>query len=77
MRSKSRLCKQLQPSTSQHNLGEILSHEVAWKNAVDAYKKAIALESKNSWTYHNLGYALLQLQQWQSAAEYFTQAISL
>ncbi len=64
-------------AAAYHELGEALSHQKQWSQAVTAYRQAIELKADFSWSYNNLGYALIQLERWSEALPIYQQAIAL
>ncbi len=60
-----------------NNLGAILFSEGRLDQAIDVFKKAIALDKKFALAYSNLGGALLKRGNFDEAIQYLDQAISL
>ncbi len=60
-----------------HKLGEILSLQKSWQEAVDAYCKAININPNFAFSYHKLGEALKELGGYREAVEAYKSAIKL
>jgi tetratricopeptide (TPR) repeat protein len=60
-----------------HKLGEILSLQKSWQEAIDAYCQAVKINPNFSWAYHKLGEALTQLKCHREAVEAYKIAIKL
>ncbi|MEG3911080.1 tetratricopeptide repeat protein [Microcoleus sp. w2-18bC1] len=60
-----------------HNLGNSLQESGRFDEAVAAYKKAIELNPKFSWSYHSLGDVWLKLAKWEEAVAAYKKAVEL
>ncbi|MEG4587393.1 tetratricopeptide repeat protein [Microcoleus sp. MOSTC5] len=60
-----------------HNLGNSLQESGRFDEAVAAYKQAIELNPKFSWSYHSLGDVLLKLEKWEEAVAAYKKAVEL
>ena len=59
----------LSPNQAQtyHKLGEVLSLQKSWQEAVDAYRKAVKINPNLALAYQKLGDALVKLENWDDA----------
>ncbi|MEG4346628.1 tetratricopeptide repeat protein [Microcoleus sp. A003_D6] len=60
-----------------HNLGNSLQESGRFDEAVAAYKKAVELNPRFSWSYHSLGDVLLKLEKWEEAVAAYKKAVEL
>ncbi len=60
-----------------HKQGEILQQQGDWKGAIAAYRQAIQLNSKFSWSCHNLGDCCRKMGDWQGAIVAYRRSIQL
>jgi tetratricopeptide (TPR) repeat protein len=67
----------LNPALSHYNLGLALAKKGKLEEAINAYQKAIDIDSKLAKAYHSLGEVFSQKEQWQEAIEVYQKAIDI
>ncbi|MGC9525061.1 MAG: tetratricopeptide repeat protein, partial [Limnospira sp.] len=67
----------IDPALPHYNLGSALAKQEDFAGAVEAYKKAIAVNPNLARAHHGLGEALSRLERWEEAVEAYRSAIGL
>jgi len=67
----------VQSSQAYYSLGQYFDGSMAWDQAIDAYRKAIAADAHNTEAYNALGVALAQAGRYQDAETTLRQAVAL
>jgi tetratricopeptide (TPR) repeat protein len=62
---------------SHYQLGEVLSQQQCWKEAIFAYTKAVHIDPNFPWLQYRLGKALAKENHWLEAIKFYKKAIEI